>query len=163
MHSPRFAINCYKTSPEDNLVGEVIESRQYPESTGLVRTAVKRRYELLPYVYSLRATSRPCPRSDGRARAMTVTRTSRQRESKLATRSTGSVMPSLLGSLNEAKSMYRCIYPLLSPLPRMGLATSSASQAMTQRQRPGSAFLTPRLRTGGPSCLLAGGRTLMLP
>lgn len=53
VHSPRFAINCYKTSPEDNLVGEVIEPWQYPESTGLVRTAVKRRYELLPYIYSL--------------------------------------------------------------------------------------------------------------
>lgn len=53
VHSPRFAINCYKTSPEDNLVGEVIEPWQYPESTGLVREAVKRRYELLPYIYSL--------------------------------------------------------------------------------------------------------------
>lgn len=53
VHSPRFAINCYKTSPEDNLVGEVIEPWQYPESTGLVRAAVKRRYELLPYIYSL--------------------------------------------------------------------------------------------------------------
>lgn len=53
VHSPRFAINCYKTSPEDNLVGEVIEPWQYPESTGLIRTAVKRRYELLPYLYSL--------------------------------------------------------------------------------------------------------------
>lgn len=53
VHSPRFAINCYKTSPEDNLVGEVIEPWQYPESTGLVRAAIKRRYELLPYVYSL--------------------------------------------------------------------------------------------------------------
>ncbi|KAG6355120.1 hypothetical protein INS49_004201 [Diaporthe citri] len=53
VHSPRFAINCYKTSPEDNLVGEVIEPWQYPESTGLIRAAVKRRYELLPYIYSL--------------------------------------------------------------------------------------------------------------
>lgn len=53
VHSPRFAINCYKTSPEDNLVGEVIEPWQYPESTDLVRAAVKRRYELLPYIYSL--------------------------------------------------------------------------------------------------------------
>lgn len=53
VHSPRFAINCYKTSPEDNLVGEVIEPWQYPESTALVRAAVKRRYELLPYIYSL--------------------------------------------------------------------------------------------------------------
>lgn len=53
VHSPRFAINCYKTSPEDNLVGEVIEPWQYPESTDLIRAAVKRRYELLPYIYSL--------------------------------------------------------------------------------------------------------------
>jgi alpha-glucosidase (family GH31 glycosyl hydrolase) len=52
-HSPRLAINCYKTSPEDNLVGEVIEPWQYPESTDLVRAAIKRRYEILPYIYSL--------------------------------------------------------------------------------------------------------------
>ncbi|KAJ0108822.1 hypothetical protein J7T55_011313 [Diaporthe amygdali] len=53
VYSPRFAINCYKTSPEDNLVGEVIEPWQYPESTELIRRAIKRRYELLPYMYSL--------------------------------------------------------------------------------------------------------------
>ncbi|KAG8162364.1 hypothetical protein KVR01_008129 [Diaporthe batatas] len=57
VHSPRLAINCYKTSPEDNLVGEVIEPWQYPESTPLVRAAIRRRYELLPYVYSLSVES----------------------------------------------------------------------------------------------------------
>lgn len=52
VHSPRFAINCYKTSPEDNLLGEVIEPFQFPEITPLVRAAIKRRYEILPYLYS---------------------------------------------------------------------------------------------------------------
>jgi alpha-glucosidase (family GH31 glycosyl hydrolase) len=53
IHSPRFAINCYKTSPEDNSVGDVIEPWMYPEVTPLVRVAIKRRYELIPYLYSL--------------------------------------------------------------------------------------------------------------
>ncbi|KAJ9131013.1 Family 31 glycosyl hydrolase [Pleurostoma richardsiae] len=53
IHSPRFAINCYKTSPEDNLVGDVIEPWMYPSVTPLVRAAIKRRYELVPYTYSL--------------------------------------------------------------------------------------------------------------
>lgn len=52
MHQPRFAINCYKTSAEDNLVGGVIEPWQHPSTTGLVREAIKRRYELIPYTYS---------------------------------------------------------------------------------------------------------------
>src|SRR3954471_24189267 len=49
IHSPRFAINCFKTNPDDNLIGEVIEPWQYPSVTPLVREAVKRRYELVPY------------------------------------------------------------------------------------------------------------------
>jgi alpha-glucosidase (family GH31 glycosyl hydrolase) len=53
IHSPRFAINCYKTSPEDNSVGDVIEPWMYPEVTPIIRAAIKRRYELMPYVYSL--------------------------------------------------------------------------------------------------------------
>lgn len=52
VHSPRFAINCYKTSPEDNLVGEVIEPWMHPSVTPLIRNAIKRRYELIPYTYS---------------------------------------------------------------------------------------------------------------
>ena len=53
IYSPRFAINCYKTSPEDNSVGDVIEPWMYPEVTPIIRTAIKRRYELMPYIYSL--------------------------------------------------------------------------------------------------------------
>lgn len=52
-YSPRFAINCFKTSPDNNSVGEVIEPWMYPEATPLVRAAIKRRYEILPYLYSL--------------------------------------------------------------------------------------------------------------
>ncbi len=53
IHSPRFAINCYKTCPEDNSVGDVIEPWMYPEVTPIIRAAIKRRYELMPYIYSL--------------------------------------------------------------------------------------------------------------
>ncbi|KAH8673514.1 family 31 glycosyl hydrolase [Xylariales sp. PMI_506] len=53
IHSPRFAINCYKTNPDDNLIGEVIEPWQYPSVSPLTRAAIKRRYELVPYTYSL--------------------------------------------------------------------------------------------------------------
>ncbi|BCR83707.1 putative alpha-glucosidase [Aspergillus chevalieri] len=52
-HSPRFAINCFKTSPTNNQVGEVIEPWMYPEITPNIRAAIKRRYEILPYIYSL--------------------------------------------------------------------------------------------------------------
>ncbi|RMZ91831.1 hypothetical protein DV736_g932, partial [Chaetothyriales sp. CBS 134916] len=52
-YAPRFAINCFKTSPEDNQAGEVIEPWMYPEITPLVRRAIKRRYEILPYICSL--------------------------------------------------------------------------------------------------------------
>jgi Glycosyl hydrolases family 31 len=52
IHSPRFAINCFKTTPDDNSVGEVIEPWMYPAVTPLIRTAIKRRYELVPYTYS---------------------------------------------------------------------------------------------------------------
>ncbi|CAK7214047.1 hypothetical protein SCUCBS95973_002013 [Sporothrix curviconia] len=52
VHQPRFAINCYKTSEEDNLVGGVIEPWMHPTATPLVRAAIKRRYELIPYTYS---------------------------------------------------------------------------------------------------------------
>ncbi|KAH8697105.1 glycosyl hydrolases family 31-domain-containing protein [Talaromyces proteolyticus] len=53
IYSPRFAINCFKTSPSDNLLGDVIEPWMYPEITPLIRDAIKRRYEILPYIYSL--------------------------------------------------------------------------------------------------------------
>lgn len=53
IHSPRFAINCFKTSPRDNSVGEVIEPWMYPDITPLIRAAIKRRYEMLPYICSL--------------------------------------------------------------------------------------------------------------
>ncbi|EXJ62257.1 alpha-glucosidase [Cladophialophora yegresii CBS 114405] len=52
-HQIRFAINCFKTSPQDNQAGEVIEPWMYPEITPLVRMAIKRRYEIMPYIYSL--------------------------------------------------------------------------------------------------------------
>ncbi|ETN41527.1 uncharacterized protein HMPREF1541_03463 [Cyphellophora europaea CBS 101466] len=53
IHSPRFAINCFKTSPQDNQAGEVIEPWMYPEIIPNIRDAIKRRYEILPYIYSL--------------------------------------------------------------------------------------------------------------
>lgn len=53
IYGTRFAINCFKTSPQDNMRGEVIEPWMYPEITPLVRKAIKRRYELMPYIYSL--------------------------------------------------------------------------------------------------------------
>lgn len=53
IHSPRFAINCYKTNPDDNFIGEVIEPWQYPSASPIIRAAIKRRYELVPYTYSL--------------------------------------------------------------------------------------------------------------
>ncbi|KAK4634063.1 Alpha-glucosidase 2 [Fulvia fulva] len=52
IHSPRFAINCYKTG-DDNLVGDVIEPWMYPEIIPEVRKAIRRLYELIPYRYSL--------------------------------------------------------------------------------------------------------------
>ncbi|KAH8173601.1 glycosyl hydrolases family 31 domain-containing protein [Sarocladium implicatum] len=51
-HSPRFAINCFKTG-SDNNVGDVIEPWMYPSITPLIRKAIKRRYEMMPYIYSL--------------------------------------------------------------------------------------------------------------
>jgi alpha-glucosidase (family GH31 glycosyl hydrolase) len=53
IYSSRFAINCFKTSPENNNVGDVIEPWMYEETTLLVRDIIKRRYELIPYLYSL--------------------------------------------------------------------------------------------------------------
>lgn len=53
IYSPRFAINCFKTSPKNNSVGDVIEPWMYEETTPLVRDIIKRRYELIPYLYSL--------------------------------------------------------------------------------------------------------------
>lgn len=50
IHSPRFAINCFKTG-DDNLVGDVIEPWMYPEIIPEVRAALRRRYELMPYIY----------------------------------------------------------------------------------------------------------------
>ncbi|OLN87680.1 Neutral alpha-glucosidase AB [Colletotrichum chlorophyti] len=52
VHSPRFAINCFKTSDEDNLIGGVIEPWMYPTATPIIRATIKRRYELVPYTYS---------------------------------------------------------------------------------------------------------------
>lgn len=52
IHSPRFAINCFKTG-SDNLVGDVIEPWMYPEIMPEMRAAICRRYELIPYLYSL--------------------------------------------------------------------------------------------------------------
>ncbi|KAH7067733.1 alpha-glucosidase-like protein [Paraphoma chrysanthemicola] len=53
IYSPRFAINCFKTSPDNNSVGDVIEPWMYEETTPIVRDIIKRRYELIPYLYSL--------------------------------------------------------------------------------------------------------------
>ena len=50
-HSPRFAINCFKTGA-DNSVGDVIEPWMYPAITPLVRRAIRRRYAMIPYLYS---------------------------------------------------------------------------------------------------------------
>ncbi|KAI5460398.1 glycosyl hydrolases family 31-domain-containing protein [Mariannaea sp. PMI_226] len=52
IYSPRFAINCFKTG-QDNNVGDVIEPWMHPEITHLVRKTIKRRYALIPYLYSL--------------------------------------------------------------------------------------------------------------
>ena len=52
IHSPRFAINCFKTG-DDNNVGDVIEPWMYPHIIPEVRKAILRRYELIPYVYGL--------------------------------------------------------------------------------------------------------------
>lgn len=52
IYSPRFAINCFKTV-NDNNVGEVIEPWMYPAITPLVRKAIKRRYEMIPWLYSM--------------------------------------------------------------------------------------------------------------
>lgn len=52
-HQTRFAINCFKTSLQDNQAGEVIEPWMYAEITPLIRRAIKRRYEMMPYIYSL--------------------------------------------------------------------------------------------------------------
>lgn len=52
MYSPRFAINCFKTT-QDNNVGDVIEPWMYPSIIPQIREAIKRRYELIPYLYSL--------------------------------------------------------------------------------------------------------------
>ena len=53
LYSSRFAINCFKTSPTNNSVGDVIEPWMYEETTPIVRDIIKRRYELIPYLYSL--------------------------------------------------------------------------------------------------------------
>ena len=52
IHSPRFAINCFKTV-NDNSVGDVIEPWMYPQIIPEIRKAILRRYELIPYLYSL--------------------------------------------------------------------------------------------------------------
>ena len=57
IYSPRFAINCYKTSPENNTVGDVIEPWMYPEVLPQIRDAIKLRYSLIPYLYSLHLES----------------------------------------------------------------------------------------------------------
>lgn len=52
IHSPRFAINCFKTG-SDNSVGDVIEPWMYPQILPEIRKAILRRYEMIPYLYSL--------------------------------------------------------------------------------------------------------------
>ncbi|KAK3713802.1 hypothetical protein LTR37_008288 [Vermiconidia calcicola] len=52
IHSPRFAINCFKTLDDDK-VGDVIEPWMYPQIIPEVRKAIRRRYEIIPYLYSL--------------------------------------------------------------------------------------------------------------
>lgn len=52
IYSPRFAINCFKTG-DDNNVGDVIEPWMHPSITHLVRKTIKRRYAMIPYLYSL--------------------------------------------------------------------------------------------------------------
>lgn len=51
-HSPRFAINCFKTSKGNTEVGDVIEPWMYPEITPNIRSAIRRRYEMIPYLYA---------------------------------------------------------------------------------------------------------------
>ncbi|KAK3653846.1 hypothetical protein LTR22_011061 [Elasticomyces elasticus] len=51
-HSPRFAINCYKTG-NDSFAGDVIEPWMYPEIVPEIRKAILRRYKMIPYLYSL--------------------------------------------------------------------------------------------------------------
>ncbi|KAK8161730.1 neutral alpha-glucosidase ab precursor [Phyllosticta citrichinensis] len=57
IYSSRFAINCFKTSPDNSRVGEVIEPWMYPEIIPNVRATIKRRYELIPFLYSLHLDS----------------------------------------------------------------------------------------------------------
>ncbi|KAK3711548.1 hypothetical protein LTR37_009539 [Vermiconidia calcicola] len=52
IHSPRFAINCFKTLLDNN-VGDVIEPWMYPQIIPEIRKAIRRRYEIIPYLYSL--------------------------------------------------------------------------------------------------------------
>ncbi|KAI1339685.1 glycoside hydrolase family 31 protein [Xylariaceae sp. FL0016] len=52
IHSPRFTINCYKTGKNNSLNGDVIEPFQYPSTNAIIRTAIQRRYELVPYTYA---------------------------------------------------------------------------------------------------------------
>jgi alpha-glucosidase (family GH31 glycosyl hydrolase) len=56
IYSPRFAINCFKTG-DDNNVGDVIEPWMHPSITHLVRKTIKRRYAMIPYLYSLMLVS----------------------------------------------------------------------------------------------------------
>ena len=56
-YSPRFAINCYKTTSADNTVGDVIEPWMYPEILPKVRDAIRMRYAMIPYLYSLHLES----------------------------------------------------------------------------------------------------------
>jgi alpha-glucosidase (family GH31 glycosyl hydrolase) len=53
IYSSRFAINCFKTSPGNNNIGDVIEPWMYPKIIPLVRDIIRRRYALIPYIYSL--------------------------------------------------------------------------------------------------------------
>ncbi|KAK7566610.1 neutral alpha-glucosidase ab precursor [Phyllosticta citricarpa] len=57
IYSSRFAINCFKTSPDNSRVGEVIEPWMYPEIIPNVRATIKRRYEMIPFLYSLHLDS----------------------------------------------------------------------------------------------------------
>ena len=53
VYSPRFCINSWKTGEKDKKLGAVTEPWMYPQVTPCVRRAVQRRYELVPYIYSM--------------------------------------------------------------------------------------------------------------
>ncbi|PNY25836.1 Alpha-glucosidase 2 [Tolypocladium capitatum] len=70
VYSPRFVINCNSTSRTDYRTGGYgVYPWTWPELLPLVRNAIRRRYELIPYLYSLalesHLTARPPQRWTG--------------------------------------------------------------------------------------------------